>query len=41
METFEISVYGNIALSVYNIDYTLIFLEYSCSLSSRLRDVRA
>ena len=41
METFEMSVYGNIALSVYNIDYTLIFLEYSCSLSSRLRGVRA
>jgi len=30
-------VYGNIALSVYKIDYTLRCLEYMCSVSAQLR----
>jgi len=33
----HIVVYGNIALSVYKIDYTLIWLEHICSVSSSLR----
>jgi len=39
MKTAKIPVYGNIALSVYKIEYmyTLRCLEYICSVSSPLR----
>jgi len=36
-KTANIPVYGNIALSVYTIDYTLRCLEYMCSVSAQLR----
>jgi len=37
MKTANIPVYGNIAMYVYIIDYTLICYEYICSVSSPLR----
>jgi len=37
MKTDKIQVYGNIALSVYKIDFTVRCLEYICSVSSQLR----
>jgi len=36
MKTAKILIYGNIALSVYKMDYTLRCLEYICSVSSPL-----
>jgi len=36
MKTANIPVYGNIALSVYTIDYTQRCLEYICSVYSPL-----
>jgi len=40
MKTAKIPMYGNIALFVYKIDYTLICLEYICLVSSPLRHHR-
>jgi len=37
LKTVRISVYGNIAVSAYKIDYTLRCLEYIRSVSSHLR----